>query len=77
MAIPDNSLTGIERTLVVNDAGNINEVEVSVDITHTFIGDLNVALVSPAEPACLCINAPETQPTTSSKPILRPQSRSC
>jgi subtilisin-like proprotein convertase family protein len=48
VAIPDNSLTGIERTLVVNDAGNINEVEVSVDITHTFIGDLNVALVSPA-----------------------------
>jgi len=32
----------------VNDTGNINDVEVSVDITHTFIGDLNVTLVSPA-----------------------------
>jgi len=48
IAIPDNNLTGIERTLVVNDTGNINDVEVSVDITHTFIGDLNVTLVSPA-----------------------------
>ena len=48
VTIPDNNLTGIERTLVVNDAGNINDVEVSVDITHTFIGDLNVTLVSPA-----------------------------
>jgi subtilisin-like proprotein convertase family protein len=48
IAIPDNNLTGIERTLVVNETGNINDVEVSVDITHTFIGDLNVTLVSPA-----------------------------
>jgi subtilisin-like proprotein convertase family protein len=48
IAIPDNNLTGIERTLVVNDPGNINDVEVNVDITHTFIGDLNVTLVSPA-----------------------------
>ena len=48
VAIPDNNLTGIERALGVSDTGNINDVEVSVDITHTFIGDLNVTLVSPA-----------------------------
>src|SRR5262249_676697 len=46
--IPDNSLTGIERTLNVSDTGNVQDVEVAIDITHTYIGDLNVALVSPA-----------------------------
>jgi subtilisin-like proprotein convertase family protein len=46
-AIPDNNPAGIERTLNANDAGMVDNVEVAVDITHTFIGDLQVTLVSP------------------------------
>lgn len=48
VTIPDNNLSGLERTLNVADTGTIQDVEVSIDITHTFIGDLNVTLVSPA-----------------------------
>jgi subtilisin-like proprotein convertase family protein/subtilisin family serine protease len=46
--IPDNNPTGIERALAATAAGQVRDVEVSVDITHTFIGDLLVTLVSPA-----------------------------
>jgi subtilisin-like proprotein convertase family protein len=48
VAIPDNQPNGIERTLVTAAAGRVRSVEVGVDITHTYIGDLSVALVSPA-----------------------------
>ena len=40
MAIPDNNPTGIERQLTTNETGTVNALEVTVDITHTFIGDL-------------------------------------
>lgn len=46
-AIPDNRAAGIERTLAVADVGLIAAIEVAVDITHTFIGDLRVTLHSP------------------------------
>jgi len=46
--IPDNTPAGIERALAVAQAGQVRDIEVSVDITHTYIGDLNVTLVSPA-----------------------------
>lgn len=47
VVIPDNNPAGIERTLNANGAGNVDSVEVAVDITHTFIRDLQVSLVSP------------------------------
>jgi subtilisin-like proprotein convertase family protein/subtilisin family serine protease len=46
--IPDNNPNGIERTLTTAEAGRVSEIEASVDITHTFIGDLEVTLISPA-----------------------------
>lgn len=48
ITIPDNNLAGIERSLNVAESDPIQDLEVSVDITHTFIGDLTVRLVSPA-----------------------------
>ena len=48
ITIPDNSLTGIERTLSATESGTVKDVEIAIDITHTFIGDLQVSLVSPA-----------------------------
>ena len=47
-SIPDNDATGIERSLLVTATGTVRDVSVSVDITHTFIGDLEVSLVPPA-----------------------------
>jgi M6 family metalloprotease-like protein len=46
--IPDNNAAGIQRTLSTDAPGAVGSVEVSVDITHTFIGDLRVRLHSPA-----------------------------
>jgi subtilisin-like proprotein convertase family protein/subtilisin family serine protease len=47
-AIPDNKPAGIERQLQTNETGQVRELEVAIDITHTYIGDLLVTLVSPA-----------------------------
>jgi M6 family metalloprotease-like protein len=46
--IPDASSTGLERTLATTESGQIGSVEVTVDISHTYIGDLRVRLRSPA-----------------------------
>lgn len=45
--IPDSDLVGIERTINFLEQGTIKEFEVSIDITHTYIGDLIVNLSSP------------------------------
>ena len=45
--IPDNVANGIERSLNVSQKGQLQEIEIEVDITHTYIGDLRVALVAP------------------------------
>lgn len=47
VAIPDNNPTGIERILTTNASSQVHEVEVFVDITHTYIQDLIVSLISP------------------------------
>lgn len=47
IAIPDNA-PGISSTITVTETGNIlSPIEVSVDITHSYIGDLRVVVVSP------------------------------
>ena len=46
--IPDNNLTGITSTFVVNNPINIEWVEVVFDATHSFRGDLEVVLISPS-----------------------------
>ena len=46
--IPDNTPQGIERILTTGASGTVGSVEVSVDITHTWIGDLRISLTSPS-----------------------------
>lgn len=48
MHIPDNDPVGIQRSLSSNASGNVGSVEISVDITHTYIGDLQISVRSPA-----------------------------
>ena len=47
ISIPDNNSTGITSTINVPDSANVTEFKVTVDITHTYIGDLIVTLVAP------------------------------
>jgi serine protease len=48
VSIPDNNPTGITSTIDVPDSASILDLEVVVNITHTYIGDLRVTLTSPA-----------------------------
>jgi subtilisin-like proprotein convertase family protein len=45
--IPDRDAAGVVSRLVINDHGRIQSLKASVDITHTWIGDLIVRLVGP------------------------------
>ncbi|RLE17099.1 MAG: hypothetical protein DRJ14_07375 [Acidobacteria bacterium] len=47
-SIPDNNSTGVTSTLVLNDGHSIQDLQVTVNITHTYIGDLVVSLISPS-----------------------------
>lgn len=47
LAIPDDDDNGIVSTLTLASAGTIASVEISVEIEHTYRGDLVVALVAP------------------------------
>ena len=47
ISIPDNNSTGIESSIYVPDSANVTEFKVTVDITHTYIGDLIVTLIAP------------------------------
>jgi subtilisin-like proprotein convertase family protein len=47
VTIPDNDPAGIERTLTAAGDGRVRDISVSLDITHTYIGDLIVTLTPP------------------------------
>ncbi|MBZ0117631.1 MAG: proprotein convertase P-domain-containing protein, partial [Sandaracinaceae bacterium] len=44
VAIPDNSTTGASSTITIAEAGTISSLAVSLDIEHTYVGDLRVEL---------------------------------
>lgn len=48
ISIPDNDPRGITDSLVTTRSGDVKELEVSVDISHTWIGDLKVTLTGPS-----------------------------
>jgi subtilisin-like proprotein convertase family protein len=45
--IPDNNPVGVQSTLTVSEGGKIDDIKVSIDITHNYIGDLLLTLISP------------------------------
>lgn len=48
VAIPDDDPGGVTSSLVVDPPVSVARVEVDVDITHSYVGDLLVTLVSPS-----------------------------
>jgi subtilisin-like proprotein convertase family protein len=56
-AIPDNNLTGVTSLLpVANLTGTLVDVNVSVNISHTYKGDLTVTLIHPDGTAVILHN---------------------
>jgi extracellular elastinolytic metalloproteinase len=47
LAIPDNNPTGISSPIAVTAPGTVVGITVTVDITHSYIGDLQLALMTP------------------------------
>ena len=46
--IPDYTATGIASAIEITNTGTVSGIEVSLEIQHTWIGDLQVTLVSPS-----------------------------
>ncbi len=47
ISIPDNDSNGITSNIYVPDSAVVTELKVTVDITHTYIGDLIVTIIAP------------------------------
>lgn len=56
VAIPDNNVVGVDVPLNVPASGNINDLDVRIDITHTFDRDLVITLKSPAATSVILSN---------------------
>ncbi len=56
ITIPDNNPTGVASTISLTGAGTIQSVEIGVDITHPYIGDLRVEVVPPSGPQAILHN---------------------
>jgi subtilisin-like proprotein convertase family protein len=48
LAVPDNDPAGITDTIQMVESGDIQGINVWLDITHTWIGDLRVILIAPS-----------------------------
>lgn len=55
-AIPDNNTTGITSTMNYAETGTVASVQVRVNVTHTYKGDLEIALIGPDNTTVLLHN---------------------
>ncbi|XGV98997.1 MAG: S8 family serine peptidase [Leptolyngbya sp. BL-A-14] len=51
--IPDNNPQGAISTIQIADAGTVRSIQVSVAIDHSFLGDLQISLISPTNQTVL------------------------
>ena len=45
MTIPDNNLDGVFSILRFDEDGTVDSVQVTVDIEHSYVGDLRIELI--------------------------------
>jgi len=48
MDIPDNDPNGVSSFMTVDDPGIVRDIQINVAIDHSFLGDLEITLISPA-----------------------------
>jgi subtilisin family serine protease len=46
-AIPDNDKQGVKSAIAIADSSLVQGIEVTIDITHDFLGDLEIYLIAP------------------------------
>jgi len=47
VAIPDNNPQGIKTAISVSDSSPVRNIQIAVEITHDFLGDLEIYLITP------------------------------
>ena len=63
-AIPDNNMTGISDTISVTQHMQIERVDVTLNLTHPFIGDLSIVLQSPSGVQSALLYRPGAEPNS-------------
>ncbi|MEZ4874781.1 MAG: proprotein convertase P-domain-containing protein [Flavobacteriaceae bacterium] len=58
VAIPDNDTNGVSTTLTVTDDFIITDLNVDLDISHTWVGDIDVTLESPSGTTVTILTVP-------------------
>jgi subtilisin family serine protease len=48
LSIPDNSSTGVENTVNVSSNLTIEAIQIKLDVTHPYVGDLGVKITAPS-----------------------------
>lgn len=46
--IPDNNANGVVSAIPMSDTASIRDIQIAVGIEHTYLGDIEVSLISPA-----------------------------
>jgi subtilisin family serine protease len=47
MAIPDYDFNGVKSVIQINDASLVRDIQVAVNLEHSFLGDLEISLIAP------------------------------
>lgn len=47
LVIPDSDIRGVKSAISISDSSPVENIQVTVDITHEFLGDLEIYLVAP------------------------------
>ncbi|HEY9807052.1 MAG TPA: proprotein convertase P-domain-containing protein, partial [Candidatus Obscuribacterales bacterium] len=47
MAIPDYDFNGIKSAIQINDPSLVRDIQVTVNLEHSFLGDLEISLIAP------------------------------
>ncbi|MBD1825237.1 S8 family serine peptidase [Cyanobacteria bacterium FACHB-DQ100] len=48
LMIPDNNLSGITSVIQINDSATVKDIQVSVNIAHDYLGDIELSLIAPS-----------------------------
>jgi subtilisin family serine protease len=48
VAIPDNNPQGVMSTIAIGDVGSLRDLQITVDIDHGYLGDLEITLIAPS-----------------------------
>lgn len=62
LLIPDNSIAGAFDSISITQAIDVERVEVTLNVTHPFVGDLSVLLTSPSGTTSFVLWRPQQNP---------------